>query len=141
MNSVILTTIGRLVAALLLIFSFFLLLRGHNLPGGGFAGGLVAAGAFVLVMLSEGVPTARRLLGVDPIKLLGIGLSVAVASGMPSVVAGMPFFTGFWDKTVWPVLGKVGTPLVFDVGVYIVVLGVASLIVFSLGEDDGEGEQ
>ena len=138
MNSVILTTVGRLVAALLLIFSFFLLLRGHNLPGGGFAGGLVAAGAFVLVMLSEGVPTARRLLGVDPAKLLGIGLLVAMASGFPALFTGKPFLTGMWDKTVWPVLGKVGTPLVFDTGVYIVVLGVVCMIVFSLGGEDAE---
>ncbi len=138
MNSVILTTVGRLVAALLLIFSFFLLLRGHNLPGGGFAGGLVAAGAFVLVMLSEGVPTARRLLGVDPAKLLGIGLLVAMASGFPALFIGKPFLTGMWDKTVWPVLGKVGTPLVFDTGVYIVVLGVVCMIVFSLGGEDAE---
>ncbi len=138
MNSVILTTVGRLVAALLLIFSFFLLLRGHNLPGGGFAGGLVAAGAFVLVMLSEGVPIARRLLGVDPAKLLGIGLLVAMASGFPGLFTGKAFLTGMWDKTVWPVLGKVGTPLVFDTGVYIVVLGVVCMIVFSLGGEDAE---
>jgi multicomponent Na+:H+ antiporter subunit B len=138
MNSVILSTVSRLVTALLLMFSVFLLIRGHNLPGGGFVGGLVAGGAFVLQMLAEGTHSARRLLGIDPARLIAIGLIVAAASGLFSFFHDTPFLTGFWDKTVWPVLGKIGTPLIFDIGVYITVLGVACLIVFSLGE---EGEE
>lgn len=136
MNSIILATVSRLVTALLLVFSLFLLIRGHNLPGGGFAGGLVAAGAFVLEMLARGLPSARRLLGINPSILIGIGLGVAVLSGAVGFAEGMPFLTGLWDKTEWPVLGKLGTPLLFDTGVYLTVLGVACLIVFSLGEDD-----
>lgn len=136
MNSVILATVSRLVTALLLIFSLFLLIRGHNLPGGGFAGGLVAAGAFVLELLARGSTSARKLLGVDPSILIGIGLAVAVLSGLPGMVEGMPFLTGVWDKTVWPVLGKLGTPLLFDTGVYITVLGISCLIVFSLWEEE-----
>ena len=138
MNSVILSTVSRLVTALLLVFSLFLLIRGHNLPGGGFVGGLVASGAFVLQMLAEGTQSARRLLGIDPTRLIAIGLIVAAGSGVFSFFHDAPFLTGFWDKTVWPVLGKIGTPLIFDIGVYITVLGVACLIVFSLGE---EGEE
>jgi multicomponent Na+:H+ antiporter subunit B len=136
MNSVILATVSRLVTALLLILSLFLLIRGHNLPGGGFAGGLVAAGAFVLELLARGSTSARKLLGVDPSILIGIGLAVAVLSGLPGMVEGMPFLTGVWDKTVWPVLGKLGTPLLFDTGVYITVLGISCLIVFSLWEEE-----
>jgi multicomponent Na+:H+ antiporter subunit B len=138
MNSVILSTVSRLITGLLLMFSVFLLIRGHNLPGGGFVGGLVAGGAFVLQMLAEGPHSARRLLGIDPARLIAIGLIVAAASGIPSFFEGVPFLTGFWDKTVWPVLGKIGTPLIFDIGVYITVVGVACLIVISLGE---EGEE
>lgn len=138
MNSVILSTVSRLITALLLMFSVFLLIRGHNLPGGGFVGGLVAASAFVLQMLAEGPRSARRLLAIDPAKLIGIGLAVAAASGIPAFFHGTAFLTGYWGKTVWPVLGKLGTPLVFDTGVYITVVGVACLIVFSLGEEEKE---
>ncbi len=138
MNSVILSTVSRLITGLLLMFSVFLLIRGHNLPGGGFVGGLVAGSAFVLQMLAEGPRSARRLLGIDPTRLIGIGLAVAASSGIPSLFLGTPFLTGYWDKTVWPVLGKIGTPLVFDTGVYLTVLGVACLIVISLGEEERE---
>lgn len=138
MNSIILATVSRLLTGLLLVFSVFLLLRGHNLPGGGFAGGLVAASAIVLHALANGFPSARRLLGADPRMIMGAGLIVAIGSGLAGMLAGRPFLTGLWDKTPLPVVGKLGTPLLFDVGVYITVLGMVCLIVFSLGE---EGEE
>jgi len=136
MNSVIFQTVHRLLAGLLLIFSFFLLLRGHNLPGGGFAGGLVAASALALQSLAYGIPSARRTLGVSPRALISAGLLTAIGSGLWPMVYGLPFLTGLWEKTPLPVLGKAGTPLLFDFGVYLVVAGIVSLIVFSLGEED-----
>lgn len=140
MSSVILATVSRLLTSLLLVFSVFLLLRGHHLPGGGFAGGLVAAGAFVLHAFAAGFPVARRLLVVDPRRLLGCGLSVALASGLAANAVGLPFLTGLWSGTPLPLIGKLGTPLLFDVGVYLTVLGVATLVVFSLGEETEEGD-
>jgi multicomponent Na+:H+ antiporter subunit B len=139
MSSVILATVSRLLTGLLLVFSVFLLLRGHNLPGGGFAGGLVAASAFVLHALANGFASARQLLIFRPRIIMGAGLVVATVSGLVGMAAGRPFLTGLWDKTTLPVIGKLGTPLFFDVGVYLTVLGVTCLIVFSLGEDS-EGE-
>ena len=139
MNSVILVTVSRLLTGLLLVFSVFLLLRGHNLPGGGFAGGLVAASAFVLHALANGFASARHLLVFRPRIIMGAGLVVAIVSGLAGMAVGRPFLTGLWDKTQLPVIGKLGTPLFFDVGVYLTVLGVTCLIVFSLGEDS-EGE-
>ena len=136
MNSIILTTVSRLLTGLLLVFSVFLLLRGHNLPGGGFAGGLVAAGAFVLHALAAGFPSARRMLWFDPRTIMGLGLLVAAGSGMVAFAHDLPFLTGLWDKTPLPVVGKIGTPLVFDTGVYLLVLGMTCLVVFALGEDD-----
>ena len=136
MNSIILTTVSRLLTGLLLVFSVFLLLRGHNLPGGGFAGGLVAAGAFVLHALAAGFPSARRMLWFDPRTVMGLGLLVAAGSGMVAFAHDLPFLTGLWDKTPLPVVGKIGTPLVFDTGVYLLVLGMTCLVVFALGEDD-----
>ncbi len=138
MNSVILATVSRLLTGLLLVFSVFLLLRGHNLPGGGFSGGLVAASAFVLFAFASGFPAARSMLFFTPHVIIGLGLVVAIVAGLAGNVAGLPFLTGLWDKTPLPVIGKLGTPLLFDVGVYFAVLGVTTLIVFSLGEDAGE---
>jgi len=138
MSSVILATVSRLLTGLLLVFSVFLLLRGHNLPGGGFAGGLVAASAFVLHAFANGFASARRLLVFYPRVIMGFGLVLAVVSGLAGNLAGLPFLTGLWAKTSIPVIGKLGTPLLFDTGVYFAVLGVTTLIVFSLGEDSEE---
>lgn len=136
MNSVLLATVARLLTGVLLVFSVFLLLRGHNLPGGGFGGGLVAASAIVLHALAHGFPSARQMLGIYPRLVAGIGLLIAIVSGLAGVAAGRPFLTGLWNQA-WelPMVGKLGTPLAFDVGVYLTVLGVTCLIVFSLGEE------
>lgn len=135
MNSLILKMTTRLIMGLLLVFSVFLLLRGHNLPGGGFTGGLVAASAFALQALAVGTREARATLILDPRTIIGLGLAISLASGFPSVLAGQTFMTGIWDKTVLPVVGKIGTPLVFDVGVYFVVLGVVLLFVLSFANN------
>lgn len=135
MRSIILSTAIRLLLPLLLIFSVFLLLRGHNEPGGGFVGGLVASAAIVLYALAEGVVKARRLLKIDPQILIGGGVLLSLLSGTLPLLFGQPFLTGFWLPWPLPVLGHVGTPLVFDVGVYLLVAGMALLIVLSLMEE------
>lgn len=136
MNSLILSTASRYLLLLLLLFSLFLLMRGHNEPGGGFAGGLVAAAAFALYCIANGVEAARKLLRFDPITIAAWGLLTAVLSAMPSLVTGKPFLTGMWVNTGIAVLGKVGTPLLFDVGVYLLVLGITLMIIFSLAQED-----
>jgi multicomponent Na+:H+ antiporter subunit B len=120
----------------MLLFSLFLLVRGHNEPGGGFVGGLVASTAFALVLLSEGREPARRLLRVDPLGLVAAGLLVALLSGVPPLLRDRPFMTGLWLKAPLPVVGKIGTPVVFDVGVYLVVLGIVLAILFTLAEEE-----
>jgi multicomponent Na+:H+ antiporter subunit B len=135
MKSLILSTATRYLLPLLLLFSIFLLLRGHNEPGGGFVGGLVAAAAFALYAIAYDVPQARRALGIDPRTLMVVGLLVAAGSGGLSLVAGKPFMTGLWSAQEVPVLGKVGTPLLFDSGVYLVVIGVVLMIIFTLAEE------
>jgi multicomponent Na+:H+ antiporter subunit B len=135
MKSLILSTATRYLLPLLLLFSIFLLLRGHNEPGGGFVGGLVAAAAFALYAIAYDVPQARRALGIDPRTLMAVGLLAAAGSGGLSLVAGKPFMTGLWSAQEVPVLGKVGTPLVFDSGVYLVVIGVVLMIIFTLAEE------
>lgn len=136
MFSVILSTASRYLLPLLLIFSFFLLLRGHNEPGGGFVGGLVAAAAYALYFIANGVDEAEKLLKAEPIKLISIGLLLAIISTIPSIIMGKNFMTGMWLDTNFPVIGKIGTPLVFDLGVYLLVLGITLKIIFSLAEED-----
>jgi multicomponent Na+:H+ antiporter subunit B len=133
--SLILSTATRYLLPLLLLFSVFLLLRGHNDPGGGFVGGLVAAAAFALHAIAYGVAPTRRLLAVDPRMLLSLGLLTSLTSGLVGLALGLPFMTGIWSKGTLPVLGKVGTPLLFDVGVYLVVIGVVLTIVLALAEE------
>jgi len=120
---------------LLLLFALFLFLRGHNEPGGGFVGGLVVAAAFVLYAIAYGVDAGRRALLVHPSALLGTGLLVALASGMPAVLLGRPFLTAIWTKVgIEPTVYDVGTPLVFDAGVFLAVVGVVLTIVFTLAD-------
>ncbi|WP_448591531.1 Na+/H+ antiporter subunit B [Thermoflexus hugenholtzii] len=135
MSSLILSAAVRYLFPLMLLFSLFVLLRGHNEPGGGFVGGLIVAAAFSFYAIAYGVPAARRTLGVDPRVLIGLGLMIAVSSGLWSVFYGRPFMTGMWMEMVVPVLGKFGTPFLFDVGVYLVVIGVMLIIIFSLAEE------
>ena len=135
MRSLILAATARFLLPVLFMFSIFLLVRGHHLPGGGFVGGLVAAAAFVLYGIAHGVEEARSLLRVNTISLLGVGLLLALASGLLSLVHGEAFMTGLWFHHPVPVLGKLGTPVVFDIGVYLVVLGATLTVLFNLVED------
>lgn len=138
MRSVILTTATAYLLPLLLLFSVFLLLRGHNEPGGGFAGGLVAASSFALLATGSGVEAARRALRVDPRTLIAAGLLVALASGVPGVLGGEPYMTGVWWTIGLPggASFDLGTPLVFDIGVYLAVIGTVLVIVFALEEEE-----
>jgi multicomponent Na+:H+ antiporter subunit A len=129
--SPIFRTAASLLMPLLLLFAVFLLLRGHNEPGGGFVGGLVAAAAFSLYAIAFGVEHARRALRVRPMGMLGAGLLIALVSGVPAVLRGQPFLTASWVTS--PV--TVGTPALFDVGVFLVVAGVVLMMVFTLAEE------
>jgi multicomponent Na+:H+ antiporter subunit B len=135
MTSLILRTATRFLMPLLLLFALFLLLRGHNEPGGGFVGGLVVSAAFVLYGIAYGVDASRRAVLIDPARLLGIGLLVALASGAPGALLGRPFMTALWTRVgIEPAALDIGTPLVFDVGVFLAVIGVVLTIVFTLAD-------
>jgi multicomponent Na+:H+ antiporter subunit A len=135
--SPILQTTTRFLFTLLVLFSLFLLFRGHDSPGGGFIGGLVAAGAFALYMLAYGADAMRTLLRIPPRILLSLGLLLALASGLVPLFLGAPFLASQW--TWLPVgpggdLAKVGTPLPFDIGVYLVVIGFTLTLVLDFEE-------
>jgi len=138
MTSIILRTATRYMFPPLLVFSIYLLLRGHHYPGGGFVGGLIAGSAFALYALAFDAATARKLLRFDPRDITAAGLAVALISGIPPLLSGNAFLTGTWWKVpVRPgVTIDIGTPVVFDMGVYLVVLGVLLSLVFLLAEEE-----
>ena len=132
MNTMILRETTRRLVPLILVFSVFLLLRGHDQPGGGFVGGLVASIAFSLYAFVFGPQAARGILRADPRVVGAVGLAVAIASGfVGSILEGVPFLTGQWGA-----VGAlaIGTPLIFDVGVYLVVIGVVLTFVLGIKE-------
>ena len=136
MHSLILATAIRLLLPLMLLFSLFLLLRGHNEPGGGFVGGLVVAAAFALYTLAHGEKEGRRMLRIAPLQLVATGLLIALTSGLLPLLAGLPFLTALWSSVPAPVIGHAGTPLLFDLGVYLLVAGMSLLIIFTLMEEN-----
>lgn len=129
-RSPVLAASARYTAPIMIVFSLYLLLRGHNEPGGGFIGGLVAAMAAILVHLAH--PARElKLFRLGPAPIMVLGLALAVLSGIPAWFAGEPYLTAWWGSAfTLPAVGKVklGTPLVFDVGVYLVVAGVVLLL-------------
>ncbi len=135
MNTLILRTASHYLLPLLLLFAVFILLRGHYLPGGGFVGGLVAAIAFVLHAFAHGLRTTRHLLRIHPGYLMPAGLALSIGSGLLPVLAqGRPFLTGIWHPEPLEVIGGIGTPLFFDLGVFLVVIGASLTILFTISE-------
>lgn len=134
MNSLILATATRYIMPLLFVLSIFTLFRGHNEPGGGFIGGLAAASAFAMYAIAHDSQATREILRIHPIQLIGVGLLTAVSAGMIGLLFGKPFMTGVWTDLTFPVIGKLGTPLLFDIGVYFVVIGMSMLMIFTLSE-------
>jgi multicomponent Na+:H+ antiporter subunit B len=136
MSTLIFRTIAPALTSLMLLFSVFVLLRGHNEPGGGFIGGLIAVAAVAIYGIAFGVAAARRALRFDPLAISGAGLLLAAASGLVSLAAGVPFLTGLW--TSFSVLGSkldLSTVMAFDIGVYLVVLGSLSSVALALEEE------
>jgi multicomponent Na+:H+ antiporter subunit B len=137
MKSLVLQTATRYLLPLLVLYSLFLLLEGHHRPGGGFVGGLMAAAAIGLCALAYDVHAARRILRVEPPRLIGCGLLAMAVSGTWGLVQGKPFLTGGWTKVPLPNTQslELGTPLLFDAGVYLAVIGVTLMILLTFGEE------
>jgi multicomponent Na+:H+ antiporter subunit B len=136
MNTLIFRTMAPAIVTVMLIFSVFICLRGHNAPGGGFIGGLIAAAAIAVLGIASGATAARKALRVDPLSIAGFGVLIAALSGLASLFTGSPFLTSIW--AYWP-LGEttvpLSTPLVFDLGVYLVVFGTLAAIALALEEE------
>ncbi|HTN69436.1 MAG TPA: Na+/H+ antiporter subunit B [Dysgonamonadaceae bacterium] len=134
MRTVILHTTVRLLMPLFFLFSIFLLFRGHNLPGGGFIGGLLAAIALFLHSVVFGVDATLKRYHLNPRKIIAAGLLTALVSVLISLFMGLTLFTGVWSSFQVPLIDKLGTPMLFDIGVYLVVVGVVLNITSVLTE-------
>jgi multicomponent Na+:H+ antiporter subunit B len=134
-DSIILRTIAKLMLPLLLLLSLFMVVRGHNLPGGGFVGGLLAASAVILQIVAFGPHRARELIPINYLRLAAWGVVFAATWGLLGLLAGQPFMTAFWLPMPIPGIGKIGTPVLFDIGVYLTVTGVTSQLALVLAEE------
>lgn len=139
MNTLILRTVAPVVTSLMVLFSIFVLLRGHNEPGGGFIGGLIAVSALAIYGIAYGVTAVRRAILFHPLSIAGAGLLMAMLSGLVSIAVGVPFMTGLW---IYPSLFGVEIPLStvmsFDIGVYLVVVGAITSIALALEERESD---
>ncbi|SEJ76880.1 multisubunit sodium/proton antiporter, MrpB subunit [Cyclobacterium xiamenense] len=134
MKTIIFKTASVYLLPLLLLFSVFILLRGHYLPGGGFVGGLMASTAFVIHSFANGVERTKNIVKFHPGFLMPVGLALALLAGSLPLFLGETFMTGLWMDQPVPVIGSVGTALFFDTGVYLVVIGVTLTIIFTISE-------
>ncbi len=137
-RSPILDTVVRALFRTVLLYSVVLLLIGHDEPGGGFIGGLVAGAAFMLLYLSGGAPSLRRNEPIAPEVFLGGGLAIATLAGMIGWFSGGEFLESVSGYLSIPLVGdvKVSTVLLFDLGVYLVVVGLVISLLRSLGREE-----
>ncbi|MEU4691385.1 Na+/H+ antiporter subunit A [Actinoplanes sp. NPDC023714] len=136
-QSIILQVVARLLFHTIVLFSIYLLFSGHNAPGGGFAGGLVAGLALTTRYLAGGKPELNAAAPVDAGVVLGAGLLTAVGAGLAAMVAGGEVLQSALVDVHMPVFGHVhfATSVVFDVGVYLIVVGLVLEILRSLGAE------
>lgn len=134
-DSFILRSVATALFFVINVFAVYLLWRGHNLPGGGFIGGLGSALSFLLLSLAYGVEWTERVLRVDPVRLALIGVGTALVSACLPLFVGDPFLRQYNGKfKELPLIGdlSIGTPLLFDIGVFLAVVGVSTKLIFIL---------
>ncbi|QPQ34557.1 MULTISPECIES: Na(+)/H(+) antiporter subunit B [unclassified Lysinibacillus] len=137
-NDVIIQFTAKIVFFIIFFFSIHIFLAGHYTPGGGFVGGLLTSSAIVLLVLAFDLNTVRNVLPINYTYLTATGLLLALATAAFPMFLGKPFFTHFFDYFDLPLLGKqsLHTAMLFDSGVYLVVVGVTMTIIQTIGEDE-----
>jgi multicomponent Na+:H+ antiporter subunit B len=138
-RSLMLEHMTRTLYWLMLLASVWILLRGHNAPGGGFIAGLVAVAATALMAIVYGVDSARRRLPLQPLQLTAAGILLALISGLPGALNDTPFLTHqWWNLELGSNALKLSTVILFDAGVYAAVWGAFATYLFALLDDHGE---
>jgi len=144
-HPMVLDALARALLPMALLISAFIFLRGHNLPGGGFIAGLITAVALILQYIAHGVSWAQARQPLSYHSLCGAGLLIAGATGLGSLLLGYPFLTSAFDHFHLPLIGEfeLATAMLFDLGVYLVVVGATLLILSNIGQvrqDDSNRE-
>ena len=137
-NDVILQFTAKIVFFMIFFYAVHIFFAGHYTPGGGFVGGLVTASAIVLLIIAFDIKTVQSIVPINYIYLVAVGLIIAGATAAFSMFMGKPFFTHYFDYFYLPLLGKTSlhTAALFDLGVYLVVVGVTMTIIQTIGEDE-----
>jgi len=137
-NDVMLRTATKVVTFIILMFAVHIFFAGHYTPGGGFVGGLLTASAIVLLMLAFDIKTVKNIIPFNYVVMTSIGLILSIATAGASIFFNVPFFTHAYDYFDLPLLGKTSlhSAALFDLGVYLVVVGVTMTIIQTIGEDE-----
>jgi len=132
----ILAVVSQLLLPLALLVSAYIFLRGHNMPGGGFIAGLITAVAIIQQYVAHGVDFIKNRLRLNYQWLIGSGLLLATLTGLGSWAAGRPFLTSWFDHFHLPLIGdfELASAMLFDLGVYLTVIGATLLILANLGQ-------
>ena len=138
-HSLLLEVLSRPLLPLALLVSIYLLLRGHNLPGGGFIAGLVTGTALLVQYLAHGNDWVESRLPPRYTSVAAAGIAIAALTGLAALAFGAPFLTSAFGYLTWPVVGKfeVASAMVFDLGVYLAVIGVVLSILATIGRQHG----
>lgn len=137
-NDMMLQITMRIITIIIFTFSFYLFLAGHNNPGGGFIGGLMTATAILVLYLVFDIKTITDAIRINFTTIIGVGLLFSAVTGIISIIFGYPFLTHFFRYFQLPMFGEIEltTALLFDLGVYLVVVGAALTIILTIAEDD-----
>ena len=135
-HPLIMKTLVSVFFPVMIMVAIYIFLRGHNLPGGGFIAGLIAAVALIVQYLASGIVWSYQRLGFNKHALIAIGVIIATATGLGSMVLGYPFLTSTFTYLDWPIVGKfeIASALLFDLGVFLVVVGSTAMILLNLGK-------
>ncbi|KKN11835.1 hypothetical protein LCGC14_1022610, partial [marine sediment metagenome] len=132
----IMQILTRLLFPLMLLVAVFIFMRGHNLPGGGFIAGLIASVALISQYLANGIAWTNARIKADMHIVVASGLAIAFVTGLGAMFLSYPFLTTTFSYIKWPIVGKfeIASAMVFDLGVFLVVVGATVLILVELGK-------
>lgn len=141
-NNLILQTTASLITFILLGFAIYLLLAGHNSPGGGFVGGLTTSAAILLMYMAYGEKTVKKILPINYLFFIPLGILIATLTGLGSLLFGVPFLTQTFGEVSIPLIGEVelATAMLFDLGVYFTVFGTTMAIILTIAQDQTKKE-
>ncbi|WP_394231998.1 Na(+)/H(+) antiporter subunit B [Niallia oryzisoli] len=137
-NNIILETAIKALLFMIVLYSVYIFTAGHYYPGGGFIGGLMTAGAIILLLITYDIKTVSEILPINYRILTGIGLLFAIGTSAGSLLFDVPFLTHAFGHIQLPILGELSlhTATLFDLGVFFVVVGVTMTIIQTIGEDE-----